>query len=369
MAWAEKYVSVAGGGAHDGSSEANAWTLAEAIAAPYAAGDRVNVKAGTYANTTTTRTFGVAGTTTAPIWWRGYNSTIGDLDADFTTAKPAITFTTGVFDITGSFHLFSNFDISGAQVTAGQVRIRVGTNSRIDRCRVECTSANSLGKAISLAAVGAGATRCWLKCTSSADVVACPSGFEGDVIGCAIINGADGISLEAALRMTIAFNTFIDQGANAVISNSGSRFWFLNNSVYSPAGDGINLITTIPALAVVANNIFSECGVYGINNATGANSATIFRSNNDFYASGTANETGFGDYPSLSEQTESSSPFTSSTNMTIPNSRNAIANGLPGLFENQSYTSYMDIGAVQRVEPSGGGGLIRHPGMTGGLNG
>jgi len=368
MAWTERYVSVAGGGAHDGTTEADAWTLAEAIAAPYAAGQRINVKAGTYANTTTTRSFAVAGTTTAPIWWRGYNSTIGDLDADFVTAKPAITFTTGVFDVTGSYHLFSNLDISGAQTTAGQVRLRTGSNQYLHRCRIECTSANANGRALAFGSIGS-VTACWLKSTSSADVVQMATGADMYLLGSSIIAGADGVSIEGAIRATVAFCTLLDQGDNGIINNAGSRINILNNSIYSPVSDGIEFATTITAMAFVANNIFSECGVYGINNSTGANTANVARLHNDFYASGTANENGFGDFPSLSEQAESSSPFTSSTDMTIPNSRNAIANGLPGLFENQSYTSYLDIGAVQRVEPSGGGGLIRHPGMTGGLNG
>jgi hypothetical protein len=47
MAFVEKYVTVTGGGLHDGSSEANAWTLTEA-ASNISAGDRINMKAGTY---------------------------------------------------------------------------------------------------------------------------------------------------------------------------------------------------------------------------------------------------------------------------------------------------------------------------------
>jgi hypothetical protein len=32
-------------------------------------------------------------------------------------------------------------------------------------------------------------------------------------------------------------------------------------------------------------------------------------------------------------------------------------------------TSYLDIGAVQHADPAGGGGVMNHPGMTGGCNG
>jgi len=353
MAWTERYVSVAGGGAHDGTSEANAWTLAEAIAAPYAAGQRINVKAGTYANTTTTRTFGVAGTTTAPIWWRGYNATIGDLDSDFATAKPAITFTTGVFDCTGSFHLFSNLDISGAQTTAAQFRTRTGTNNYIDRCRIECTSASANGRALSLSS-RSGITRSWLKCTSSANVIDAGAA-DLYIAGNALINGASGVAISGAQRVTIAFNTFVDQGADGINCPSGAMLWILSNSFYSPASDGIDFNTAMAIAGVIANNIFSECGGYGINNSTAANTATILRLHNDFYNNTSGNENGFGDFPSLGEQTESSSPFLSATDLSLIAGRNAIANGFPGLFENQTYTSYLDIGAVQKLGTGGGG--------------
>lgn len=367
MAWTERYVSVAGGGAHDGTTEADAWTLAEAIAAPYAAGQRINVKAGTYANTTNTRTFGVAGTTTAPIWWRGYNTTIGDLDSSHALALPAITFTTGVFDITGSYHIFSNLDISGASVTTAQVRMRTGSNCWLDRCRVENTAANAAGRAVSLATANQLVTRSFLKSTASADVVAADA-LGATVIGCAIVNGKDGVAIIAIAACVVAFCTFRDQAANAISANGANRYWLLNNSIYSPVSDGLDINTTVTAWAVVANNIISECGAFGLTNGTGTNTANIIRLHNDFYSNSSGNENGFGDTPSLAEQTESSSPFTSSTDLTIGNGSNAIANGLPGLFENESYTSYLDIGAVQRVEPASGG-MLRHPGMNGGLNG
>ena len=77
--WVERYVSVSGGGLNDGTSEANAWTWDQAMA-NYAAGQRINVKAGTYTNSGASTVSSTIGSRTNPIHFRGYKNTIGDLD-------------------------------------------------------------------------------------------------------------------------------------------------------------------------------------------------------------------------------------------------------------------------------------------------
>lgn len=124
MAWTERYVSVTGAGAHDGTSEANAWTLAEALAAPAAAGSRVNVISGTYSLTGGTSAF-PTGTIALPIVFRGYNATIGDLDNQGwnsdgtlnTTNMPDITIITAA-QVPGVLCFLQNLDITGAQSNA-----------------------------------------------------------------------------------------------------------------------------------------------------------------------------------------------------------------------------------------------------------
>jgi len=369
MAWTERYVSVAGGGAHDGTTEADAWTLAEAIAAPYAAGQRLNVKAGTYANTTTDRTFGVAGTTTAPIWWRGYNSTIGDLDADFTTAKPAITFTTGGMLVTAAHQWFSNLNISGARINS-QMSLSGGL-IRVHRCRIENTAANAASSATAIFTNGeTQISESWLKATSTATRVA-EFRLSSALSGCSVTGGGIGVDLTTAAFTCVIFgNVFNDTGSDGIKSAQACRIFIINNSFYSCGSDGVDL-SVAQTSGLIANNIFDSNAAYGINNSSGANTNLITRIRNAFYNNTSGTENGFGDTPSFSEVIESASPFTNAAGADFSLLSTALskAAGLPGLFENQTYTSYMDIGAVQRVEPSGGGGLIRHPGMTGGLNG
>ncbi|RLB45183.1 MAG: hypothetical protein DRJ42_30500 [Deltaproteobacteria bacterium] len=74
-ALADRYVSVSGGGAHDGTSEADAWTMAEA-GSNAAAGQTVWMKAGDYGD----RPLFIrnAGDASSPIKFIGYTTTPGD---------------------------------------------------------------------------------------------------------------------------------------------------------------------------------------------------------------------------------------------------------------------------------------------------
>lgn len=80
MPYVERYASPSGAGLHDGSSEANAWTYLEALN-NVSPGDRVNLKAGTYPTVTNNnQNVNTAGTVGNPIHFRGYKTSIGDLD-------------------------------------------------------------------------------------------------------------------------------------------------------------------------------------------------------------------------------------------------------------------------------------------------
>jgi len=86
MAITERYVTTTGAGAHDGTSEADAFSWAEMITdlnTPRV-GYRYNVKQGTYSLSATTTLTG-DGTATSPNIIRGYKTTIGDATLGRTT--------------------------------------------------------------------------------------------------------------------------------------------------------------------------------------------------------------------------------------------------------------------------------------------
>jgi len=122
------YVTTSGNSSNDGLSEANAWSLSHAFATAVA-GDIVHIKAGDYGSGN--YTISTSGTTSNPITFKGYDTTINDVDTvdgtpraytylddvDSTTYPTLIgTFTSNkgvgtAIDITGTDIVFENFDI------------------------------------------------------------------------------------------------------------------------------------------------------------------------------------------------------------------------------------------------------------------
>lgn len=169
MAFTERYVSVAGGGAHDGTSEANAWDFGEMITAAPAAEVRANALAGAYSEGATTLPSN--GTNQAPIVVRGYATVPGDLDdlgrentGDIiTTGFPTMAITAAW--IASSNCILQNWDISGAlssaliagaaadsagfvsvnmlntQNNASASCLRIDDNGRLINCDFECSGA------------------------------------------------------------------------------------------------------------------------------------------------------------------------------------------------------------------------------------
>lgn len=323
-------------------------SLFPSVAVP--ASTRVNIKAGAYANTSTTLTFASAGSTTAPIWWRGYNTTPGDIDTNNALTKPTVTFTTGRFNVTGTYQLFSNLDISGAQVTNGQVRTATGTHIRFHRCRIECTAANANGAAISIAIGSAVFSECWLKATSSAPC-AVLSVTPVTFIGCTFVGGSNGITQSATSTTVCFLCSFNDCGGDCFRATSvAASVWLLLCTGYS-AGSDFFEVTVDPTSAsiVIAGCAINECAGIGINASVGTNTSNIFSLRNLFYSNSGGNQSGMGDFPSLLDLTDSVSSFVNAAgaDLTLSPGSNGTGNGPPTGFENQSYTGHTDCGAVQ----------------------
>lgn len=361
MAWTQKFWIAGGLGLKDGSSEANAWDTA-ALLTNAAAGNRVEMKASTDANTTTARNFTNAGTTTQPIWFRGYKTTPGDMDAQPTSTRvagtdiPSITFTTALMTISGAHQIWSNIDISGARTAGTQLSITAAPIMR--RVRVENTGANAASSAISIAtANGTVLEGCWFKATSTATRVV-QVAQQVHSLGCVYRGGGIGFDMTTSASVWLYGNAFISTGGAGISSVGTVGAMYLGNSFYHTGGDGM-VFSVLPTAQriVIANNVFSTCNGYDINNSSGANTNFITRFANASYAPVTAHENGMGDSPDFFLITESAEPFTSSTDLSLVSGSLARAAGIMGRFENESFTGYASSGAVQ-LAAGGGGGLV-----------
>lgn len=360
-----KYGTKPAAGATGKSAKVNgAWASLAVVTSLFAsvavpAATKVNIKAGTYANTTTARAFGSAGLTTGPLWWCGYKTTPADMDTVETVARvdgtdiPLITFSTGALTITGNHQMFSNISVTAAR--SGTACSVTGLNVLLFRCRSENTTANSASSAYATSGNGSKAVQCWFKATTTSTRCVNVS-IVTQLVGCVMIGGLAGVELNGSVPLVVASCAFRSQaGSGIVLTSSPTALLILGCTFKAPAAAGV-LFTLVPtSFGLIAGCLFDTCGTYGINNNSGANTNFVTRLANDFYGSVTANETGFGDVPSILQQTESGSPVVGSTDLTLVASINALANGLPGLFENETYTSFLDIGAVQQASSSGGG--------------
>lgn len=324
------------------------------------ASTKVNIKAATY-TITASRVISMAGTTTKPLWFSGYNTTPGDLDADTTNGltKPLWALnSTFTLTTSGVFQTWSGISVTAA-VSSFAWHVS-GANISLQRCRVENTSSNAGAYAVALNANGTSMHYCWCKVPTTTTSNGCVEVLQGAItcIGTvADTGGKAGFSVgaisAAVFDRCIAIN---NTGSGILFSTGGAHI--SNCTFYNPTVAGVKWTGTplVSNLNSIVGCLFSNCGTYGIDNASGTNCASIRRMCNDFYSCTSGNENGFGDYPSFFGQTDGSAVVTSSTDMTPVTGSAARNNGFPGKYENQSYINYQDVGAVDHIDPSGGGG-------------
>ena len=243
MALTVFYVRADAAGGGDGTTDTNsgangAFTLAEAITHS-ATNTNVlyAVKAGTYANTTTSRTFNGVGTTTAPIVWKGFNATLGDLDDDPDTAKPLISFTTGRATISGNFQTFFNLSFLSA-ATAGPTLALSGSNVKLERVRAENTGANALSRAATITTQVCVA--CWFKSGSTPnEVVTVTSG--ATLIGCGFEGGGSGATVSGTNPVSFQVCAFQSLTSNGIVLTSTANISITRCTFSRCGGDCIQL--------------------------------------------------------------------------------------------------------------------------------
>lgn len=373
MAITEKYVSAAGSGSADGSSEANAMSWASMVTdinAGSKAGNRYNVikGAGAIARTTTTDTISGSGSSTSPIIIRGYTTTITDgyqgrtsnNAALITTTFAVVTYTTGRLSITGSWIITECLDITSA---ASAATLTGSPNGAVTRCKA--TNSGTNGSA-------AGIT------TSSNTIVYDNDAFmTGASGGNAAIVGAAGARVACnRVTATACIGITTPNGVAVVVDNliyacggigiskisTGSISFIHGNTVVGGGGDGIDIVTGSTVLDMITNNMITDNTGNGIDGVSAANA--IFASHNRTRDNSAADNSATDwlaatKYSQVTTDTGgASTDYTNTAGADYTLISASPAKGV-GLF------NFRDIGALQRQEPSSGG-LLAPGGMTGG---
>jgi hypothetical protein len=311
---------------------------------------RVNIKAGTYPNTTSSRSIQTTGLATNPLWFRGYKTTPGDQDGNSLgvagTDIPSITFTTGNLAF-GQYTILSNVDITGATVTNGQLYISNNFFSAY-HVRVTNTGANSAGIAVKVSGNAVALTNCIFTATGTATEAVLVSGVGFALIGCVVSGGVIGVQNSSSA--CFINNVFTGQQGDS-INLTGSPVYVAGNSIYSPIGNGVNITVTPSSGILVYNNYFdsvNQTSKAGINNTSGTSSMLIHAVANAYYNCTATRGSISEDFNVFDLAAWSSSGFVNGSGGNF--AMNPIYQGLgfPGTLETISaYAGYMTHGAVK----------------------
>ena len=312
---------------------------------------KVNVKQSSYV-ILSSFTIAIAGSGTNLFWMSGYNTTPGDLDNDTTNSlsKPVLALSSGnSLTVSGADVLWTS--ISGTANVNSYGFLFLGNSIQVWRSRFENTNSGGSSCAALFNGAWESGFYCWFKAPTTSAIPVCYAvGGVGAFVGCVAEGGGlCGFSVAGATNLV---NCIALNNTGIGISCGSAYLWISYCTVYNSSGDGIKWTGASGGLSSVIGCLLSNCGGYGINNSSGN---LVSRACNDFYSCTSGNEHSFGDYPAFFGQTDSSAVVTSSTNMTPVSSSNAINNGFPGIFENETFSGFTAIGAVQ---PKGGGGFV-----------
>lgn len=379
MAITEYYVSAAGGGSHDGSSEANALTFSEMVTqinglgAGGGAGRRYNIK-GAHTGRGATDTISVGGSATAPLILRGYNSTIGDLDTGTrdaygvldTTNFPDLGYSSG-FGLTFSagYVVVMNLDIAPNRNTNG---VSATLLFRIINCRV--VNSNTGSSTVGLyAELASEIVNCDISSGASSGTAAMTIDETCHVVGCRVTSpGAIGIRMTGTAHTTIAGCTIYGCGGDGIggTSAAGNKC-FSNNTIYSCV-DGIDIASgSTGALAIVGNHI-TDCSGYGIN-FNGGTSGTAIVSGNRFRDNASGNTSGYADYVSgTSARNITTDAGGASTDYVDAATNKDFRLITTAAGYRQGFAYNANIGACGDNASSSGGVKV-HPGVQGNING
>lgn len=323
MTWTDYYCTPSGGGLHDGTSEANAWTWNEARGS-LSPGDRLNVKAGTHDVGSVSSNTTDHGTLSNPIWFRGYTSTPGDLDGvaiyglQDSVDVPLIKRSANSYErLKCNNTKFSN--ISFTNNSTGYASIYPSGSGQVWKdCRVSRYATGSSSQA--LIRIDQALQSLFTGC-EFLDTAAGSSGYCVDVALYATLDSCF-ISVPRTTQKCVNLTSFTHI-ANCVISGGSIGCYLSANGVhnvvnctlYNQSQYGIQVLAGSGSPTSIVNNIFhtSPTGVYRTGTYANAMSDSSAM-NNSFYNVTTHYDGLHFDGYSHEDVTETSDPLTDPAN-------------------------------------------------------
>lgn len=309
MAITEYYVSVAGAGAHDGTSTGNALTLTEmvtqinALGAGGGAGRRYNIT-GNHTGRGASDSITIGGTATSPLILRGYNATIGDLDTGTrdaygaldTTNMPDIGYNaTFKFTSSGSHTVFANLDFAGNR--SGEIVSFSGGNQAAYNLRCTNTSTNA-----SAVCYAVSATMRMFNCDFAGGASGGLAGIECtagtvNLFGVRGTSAAIGIRMSQGAILNVIGCTIYNCGGDGIAASAVSATLYVCQSTIYGCVDGIDVVSTNSSVG----HVIEECHItdnsgYGINFNGGTSGAYCPTSGNRFRDNTSGNVNGFADW-------------------------------------------------------------------------
>ena len=344
MAITEKYVTVAGGGLHDGTSEANAWTFTEALANAVA-GDRVNVKLGTHACTTASV---VNGTYADPIYVRGYVSTIGDLDAlplgtmVGGTDIPLVVGTGADIGFRGKWVNLSYIEFEGTSSSAAPWKLHDMGQAR--SCRFKTTNLNSFNL---LTAGDCILQDCYFY--GGAGLGNTVWGADCTVINC-VFQGINWANIRAVNAKHVVNCLFMDYDRPVQ-----GDVYQVTGCTFVNCGIGVN-VTPFAHSSIVTSCYFSNCTSGVVSNGTA--NVTV---NSCCYHNVTTQITGvdFQHFASV----DATDQFVDSAgdDYTLLPTSNGYSSAMPNILAGLGTVTKQDIGAIRHADAGGGGATHYDP--------
>lgn len=232
-----------------------------------------------------------------------------------------------------------------------------GSKCKFIRCRFEHQQANAAAYACRASVDGLYFTDCWFSATSTASHVAVAE-ERMTFSGCTFRGAGNGVFADgSASQIHFLDCVFDDNGDDGIeFTGNASHAHIIDGcTFYSPGGHGINITTAAPLGLLVRNCLFHTITVaskYAVNMPAGTNVVHICGCAYYNVTTRTNNVTEALEYFAISE---ASDPLTNAAGHDFSLVSGASSKGaaLAGLFEDESYKSYRDVGAVQRQESGG----------------